>query len=92
MTMQHGQHNNRTSGDEVENAVFEYGQVHPPYVGEANGIQSGIGRESVKPCADFGKKSLFKTGLLAPIPLGAVGEISFNERVKGERQHFCGRG
>lgn len=92
MRVQHRQHDDGIISNKVEDSVLKDGQVHPADVGEADGIEECVGGKGVKTFANLGEKPFFKTGLLPPIPFGAVGKISLNERMKVERRHLCGRG
>ena len=90
--MQNGEHHNRVVSNEVKHAMFENLKIHAADIGKTNRVQSGIGRKINKTLVGLGKKTVTKTGLLSAIPFSAVGQISFNERMKVEWQHFCERG
>ena len=92
MAMQNSQNHHRIVSEKVKYTVLENRQVHAPDVGKANGIQGGISRKIIKTFVSFGKKTVIQTGLLATIPFSTVNQISLNERMKDERQHFGGRG
>ena len=91
MAMQNSQHHNRVISDVVEHAMFENRQVHTADVGKSNRIQRGLDWKIGKTFVDLDQKSLGQTGLLPGIPAGTGLNVSFNERMKVERQHFFGR-
>ena len=86
--MQDRQNHHRCIGNKIENTMLENGQVYPADVSEARGIQKRINRQLVESFANFSQEAVIQSGLLAGIPCGTVFNVSLNERMKDETQHF----
>ena len=82
--MQNTQHNHAIIYQRIKDAVRKSGEIHAADVVKTNRIKQRLVRQMAQTVTIFSHKSSTESCLLPLIPLGSIGDIALNERMKGD--------